>query len=598
MKTWLNARNSRAARNTRAAFAAVGVVTALLGVPPALAGTYDLTIGETTINVSGSDRTALAINGTVPGPTLRFKEGEDLVINVTNTLDEDTSIHWHGLIVPTSQDGVPGLSFDGIKPGTTHTYRFPAQQSGTYWFHSHSGLQEQSGVYGSIVIEPQGREPFRYDREYVVVLSDWHDTKPEKILANLKKQSDYYNYNQRTLLSLFDEAEEKGFDAALADRLDWGGMRMTPTDIADISGYTFLVNGKNPEQNWTGLFAPGERVRLRFINAAAMTYFDVRIPGLEMTVVQADGNNVQPVKVDEFRIAVAETYDVIVRPMEDQAYTLVAEPLERGGLARGTLAPRDGMTAEVPGLRPRPLLTMADMSHGDMEGMDHAAMGHSMPAAEAPGAVEPPMSGMDHAAMGHGTMPQADGPPAQQPMSGMDHAAMGHAMPPASADADPFYAPGSGLTPKAANGGKFLSYADLKAQRPLYEVREPTREIEIRLTGNMERYFWSINDKKYSEAEPIRLTYGERVRFKFVNETMMTHPMHLHGMWTILDNGNGKWNPVKHVVSIAPGTTVLAEVEVDAPGRWAFHCHLMYHMATGMFREVIVEGGPQAAALN
>ena len=575
--------------------AIVGVASTLLGALPTLAGTYDLTIGSTTINVSGSDRNALTINGTVPGPTLRFKEGEDLVINVTNTLNEDTSIHWHGLIVPFREDGVPGISFAGIKPGTTHTYRFPAQQSGTYWFHSHSGLQEQLGVYGSIVIEPQGREPFRYDRDYVVVLSDWHDTRPEKILANLKKQSDYYNYNQRTLLSFFDEAEEKGFDAALADRLDWGGMRMTPTDIADISGYTFLVNGKNPEQNWTGLFTPGERMRLRFINAAAMTYFDVRIPGLEMTVVQADGNNVQPVKVDEFRIAVAETYDVIVRPTEDQAYTIVAEPLERGGLARGTLAPRDGMAAEVPGLRPRPQLTMADMSHGSM---DHGAMGHAMPPAENTASAPQPMSSMDHAAMGHGATPPADEPPAQQPMSGMDHAAMGHAMPPASADADPFYAPGSGLTPKAANGGKFLSYADLKAQRPLYEVREPTREIEIRLTGNMERYFWSINDKKYSEAEPIRLTYGERVRFRFVNETMMTHPMHLHGMWTILDNGNGKWNPVKHVVSIAPGTTVLAEVEVDAPGRWAFHCHLMYHMATGMFREVIVEGGPQAAALN
>jgi len=582
MIAWSSTFSGRAARTTLAACAAVGVVSTLLGVPPSLAGTYDLTIGETTINVSGKDKTALAINGTVPGPTLRFKEGEVLVINVTNTLDEDTSIHWHGLIVPSSEDGVPGLSFDGIKPGTTHTYRFPAQQSGTYWFHSHSGLQEQSGIYGSIVIEPQGREPFRYDRDYVVVLSDWHDTKPERILANLKKQSDYYNYNQRTLLSFFDGTGEKGFDAALAARLDWGSMRMTPTDIADISGYTFLINGKNPEQNWTGLFAPGERVRLRLINAAAMTYFDVRIPGLEMTVVQADGNNVQPVKVDELRIAVAETYDVIVRPMEDQAYTIVAEPLERGGLARATLAPREGMSAEVPALRPRPQLTMADMSHDGMDhgGMDHAAMGHGT----MPEAADQPMSAMDHSTMNHSTM---------------DHAAMGHAMPASSGAAqDPFYAPGSGLMPKAANGGKFLSYADLKAQRPLYEVREPTREIEIRLTGNMERYFWSINDKKYSEAEPIRLTYGERVRFRFVNETMMTHPMHLHGMWTILDNGNGKWNPVKHVVSIAPGTTVLAEVEVDAPGRWAFHCHLMYHMATGMFREVIVEGGPQAAALN
>jgi CopA family copper-resistance protein len=601
----------------------VGVASALFGALPTLAGTYDLTIGSTTINVSGSDRAALTINGTVPGPTLRFKEGENLVINVTNTLDEDTSIHWHGLIVPFTEDGVPGISFAGIKPGTTHTYRFPAQQSGTYWFHSHSGLQEQSGVYGSIVIEPQGREPFRYDRDYVVVLSDWHDTRPEKILANLKKQSDYYNYNQRTLLSFFDEAAEKGFNAALADRMDWGDMRMAPTDIADISGYTFLMNGKNVEQNWTGLFEPGERVRLRFINAAAMTYFDVRIPGLEMTVVQADGNNVQPVRVDEFRIAVAETYDVIVRPMEDQAYSIIAEPLERDGIGRATLAPREGMAAAVPAQRERPQLTMADMGHGGMSGMDHgnmAGMDHSqMQQSEEPPATEQPMSEMDHAAMGPGaspeateqqsggmdheamghTMPPAPEAPAQQPMPEMDHAAMGHTMPPASGAAeDPFYASGSGLTPKAANGGKFLSYADLKAQRPLYEEREPTREIEIRLTGNMERYIWSINDKKYSEAEPIHLKYGERVRFKFVNETMMTHPMHLHGMWTILDNGNGKWNPIKHTVSIAPGTTVFAEVEVDAPGQWAFHCHLMYHMATGMFRMVVVEGGPQSASVN
>jgi CopA family copper-resistance protein len=572
-----NARGWQATRNTLAAYTAVGVVTALLGVPPSLAGTYDLTIGETTINVSGKDRTAPAINGTVPGPTLRFQEGEDLVINVTNTLDEDTSIHWHGLIVPTAQDGVPGLSFDGIKPDTTHTYRFPAQQSGTYWFHSHSGLQEQSGVYGSIVIEPQSPEPFSYDRDYVVVLSDWHDTPPEQILANLKKQSDYYNYSQRTLLSFFDDVGRMGFDAALSDRLDWGNMRMAPTEIADVSGYTFLVNGKNPEQNWTSIFTPGERVRLRFINAAAMTFFDIRIPGLMMTVVQADGNNVQPVEVDEFRIAVAETYDVIVQPTEQRAYSILAESLERDGMARATLPPRDGLAGELPASRDRPLLTMADMGHGDV---DHAAMGHAMPqATEAP--PSPPATAVDHAAMGHAMPPAAEAP--VQPSAEAPRAQ------------DPFYAPGSGLTPKAANGGRFLSYADLKAQQPLYEDREPTREIEIRLTGNMERYFWSINEKKYSEADPIHLTYGERVRFRFVNETMMPHPMHLYGMWTILDNGNGEWNPIKHVVSIAPGTTVLAEVEVDAPGRWAFHCHLLYHMATGMFREVIVEGGPPPA---
>ncbi len=515
------------------------------------AGTYDLTIGEKTINVTGQDRPALAINDTIPGPVLRFTEGEDLVINVTNTLDVDTSIHWHGLILPFEQDGVPGISFDGIKPGTTHTYRFPAQQSGTYWYHSHSGLQEQSGVYGSIVIEPKKREPFRFDRDYVVVLSDWQDTKPERILGNLKKMPDYYNYSQRTVGDFFKDVSRMGFAAAFEDRRMWGDMRMTPTDIADVSGYTFLVNGKNTDQNWTGLFKPGERVRLRFVNASAMTYFDVRIPGLKMTVVQADGNNVLPVSVDEFRIAVAETYDVIVRPKDDRAYTLFAESMGRTGFVRGTLAPREGMSADVPQPRKRPLLSMSDMI------MDHGEMDHSA------------MKGMDHGSM-----------------SGMDHSKMGGPKP------DPFYAPGSGLMPKAANGGKFLSYADLKAQKPLYKPRKATREITIRLTGNMERYFWSINDRKYSEAEPIRLKYGERVRFKFINETMMTHPMHLHGMWTILDNGSKKWNPVKHVVSVAPGTTVYTETEVDAPGKWAFHCHLIYHMATGMFREVIVEGGP------
>jgi L-ascorbate oxidase len=550
------------------ALTAAGIAT--LTAWGASAATYDISIGRTTIDVLGEPSPAMAINGTVPGPILRFKEGEDLVINVANTLDEDTSIHWHGLILPSSEDGVPGLSFDGIKPGTTHTYNFPAQQSGTYWYHSHSGLQEQEGVYGAIVIEPKAREPFRYDRDYVVMLSEAHPTSPYQMLANVKKQADYYNYGQRTVGTFFDDIAEKGFGATLSDRLAWGGMRMTPTDIADTSGYTFLINGRNPDQNWSGLFKPGERVRLRFINAGAMTYFDVRIPGLDMTVVQADGNNVQPVKVDELRIAVAETYDVIVTPKEDRAYTIFAQSMDRSGFARATLAPREGMAAEIPPLSPRPQLTMADMAHGDMAGMDHGGM--------------PDMKGMDHGAMDHGAM--------GGDMAGMDHSQM------AASVQDPFYAPGSGLTPKAANGGKVLSYADLKAQKPLYALREPTREIEIRLTGNMERYIWSINGKTYSEADPIRLQYGERVRFKFVNETMMSHPMHLHGMWSILDNGNGAWNPLKHVLNVAPGTTLAAEVEVDAPGNWAFHCHLMFHMATGMFREVIVEGGPQTAAMD
>ncbi|NVK42576.1 MAG: copper resistance system multicopper oxidase [Oceanospirillaceae bacterium] len=577
----------------------------------ALAGTYDLVIDEQPLEIDGKTKSAMTINGGIPGPTLRFKEGEDVTINVTNNLDVDSSIHWHGLLLPYTQDGVPGISFPGIRPGETFTYRFPIVQAGTYWYHSHSGFQEQEGVYGSIVIEPAKREPYRYDREYVVMLSDWSAETGDQIFSNLKGQSDYYNYSQQTLGSFFGDVSQNGFAATLRDRLDWGSMRMMPTDIADVSGYSFLVNGKSTDDNWTGLFEPGERVRLRFINGSAMTYFDVRIPGLKMTVVQADGNNVQPVGVDEFRIAVAETYDVIVQPKEDRAFSILAESIDRSGFARGTLAPRDGMKLALPELRERPLLTMSDMSMASMGGMDHGSMDHSAMNHAAMGQAQ--SQTVDHAAMGHApAQPQAmdhaaiGHAPAQpqamdhaaighsqpQPQA-MDHAAMGHGAMAGITDGQNDYAPGSGLTPAAANGGKFLVYGDLKAMSPFADYRAPDREIELRLTGNMERYFWSINGIKFSDAEPVRLTYGERVRIKFVNDTMMMHPMHLHGMWMQLDKGNGRFNPLKHVVNVAPNTTLTVDVPVDALGEWAFHCHLMYHMASGMFRKVIVE--PPAA---
>src|SRR5690554_2853537 len=543
-----------------------------------LAGEYNLTVDRVTIDTGEFVKEGVGYNGKSPGPTLRFKEGEEVSINVTNNLDEMTSIHWHGLILPFEQDGVPGISFPGIKPGETFTYKFPITQSGTYWFHSHSGFQEPEGAFGSIIIEPEGREPFRYDREYVVQLTDKHPHASERVMRNLKITPDYYNRKQQTVGEFFSDASENGFLNTVKERLAWGDMRMMQADVEDLQGFTGMINGKGPEQNWTGLFEPGERVRLRFINSSAMTYFDIRIPGLEMTVVQADGNNVQPVNVDEFRIGVAETYDVIVRPKDEQAYTIFAESMGRSGYARATLAPEEGMEAPVPGLREPARLTMADMGgmpgmdHGDMPGMDHNNIGdHGDMVGENEMAD---MSDMDHSRM-----------------EGMDHSSM--TMPEGGAS-DPFYAKGSGLVPTAANGGKFLSYADLKAQKPLYEEREPAREIELRLTGNMERYTWSINGVKYEDAEPIRLKYGERVRFKFVNETMMTHPMHLHGMWSILDVGAGQWNPIKHTVSVQPGTTVYMETEVDAPGQWAFHCHLTYHMAAGIFPKVIVEGGPES----
>lgn len=541
----------------------------------ASAAEYNISVDRVQIDTGDFVKEGIGYNGASPGPVLRFKEGEEVTINVTNNLDEMTSIHWHGLILPFEQDGVPGISFAGIKPGETFTYQFPIVQAGTYWFHSHSGFQEPNGAYGAIVIEPKGREPFRYDREFVVQLTDKHPHSGDRIMRNLKMSADYYNRQQQTVGDFFAESGEKGFMAALRDRMMWGDMRMMKADIEDVQGFTALINGKGPEQNWTGLFEPGERIRLRFINSSAMTYFDVRIPGLEMTVVQADGNNVQPVNVDEFRIGVAETYDVIVRIKDRKAYTIFAESMGRSGFARGTLAPEEGMTAEVPELREAPLLTMADMAgHMDHGDMNHADMSKdAMAGMNDDGMESGEMGGMDHSAMGHGSMGGSDG---------------------ASMPEDPFYASGSGLMPTASNGGKFLSYADLRAQNLLYEHREPTREIELRLTGNMERYEWSINGIKYEDADPIVLQYGERVRFKFVNETMMTHPMHLHGMWSILDVGEGKWNPLKHVISVAPATTVYMETEVDAPGEWAFHCHLSYHAASGMFRKIVVEGGPDS----
>jgi len=519
--------------------------TALLPVLT-FAGTYNLTVDKVLIDTGDFTKEGIGYNGKSPGPILRFNEGEEVTINVTNNLEETTSIHWHGLILPYQMDGVPKISYPGIEPGETFTYKFPIVQTGTYWFHSHSGFQEPDGAYGSIVIDPKKRKPFRFDRDYVVQFTDKHPHSGKRIMRNLKMASDYYNRQQQTLGDFLSDVNKNGFEATVSDRLDWGSMRMMATDVEDVQGFTPLINGKGPEQNWTGIFNPKERVLLRLINSSAMTYFDVRIPGLKMTVVASDGNYVQPVTVDELRIGVAETYDVLVRPKDDKAYTIFGASMGQTAYARGTLAPRDGMSADIPEMSIRPLLTMADMGmdHGTMEGMDHSSM------------------------------------------RGM------------GSKEDKFYAKGSGIAPTAANGGKFLSYVDLKAQKPLYKEREATREIELRLTGNMERYIWSINGVKYEDADPIKLQYGERVRFKFVNETMMTHPMHLHGMWSILDVGAGKWNPAKHTISVAPGTTVYSETEVDATGQWAFHCHLSYHADAGMFRKVVVEGGPKTASLT
>lgn len=593
-----------------------------MGTPELRGNDFDLSIGKQAVNFTGAPRYATTVNGSLPAPVLRFKEGETVSLRVTNTLAEDSSIHWHGLILPPEMDGVPGLSFAGIKPGETYNYQFKVTQSGTYWYHSHSGFQEQTGLYGAIVIEPKEPPPYTYDRDYVVMLSDWTDEDPNDVYAKLKKMSHYYNFNERTLNDTWKDIKEKGAEATFREREMWNVMRMSQTDISDVTGYTysFLINGVTPAEGWKGLFKKGEKILLRFINSAAMTFFDVRIPGLKMTVVAADGQYVQPVSIDEFRIGVAETYDVIVEPEHDMAYTVFAQAIDRSGYARGTLTPDYSLTGEVPALDPVPLLTHTDMGMGmdhsmhNMGGtsqMDHSQ--HNMQSSAKMDHSQHNMKSsekMDHSQHNMKSSGKMDHSQHNMQSSGkMDHSqhsmgavgSMNNAMQsPGIKHADTEYGPhvdmraddpqyrlddpGVGLR---NNGRRVLTYADLKNLNPTPDPRDPTREIDLHLTGNMSRYMWSINGVKYSDADPIQMKYGERVRINFVNDTMMNHPMHLHGMWSDLETGDDKYIPRKHTVVVQPGAKISYRVTADAKGKWAYHCHLIYHML-GMFREVHV----------
>lgn len=516
-----------------------------------------LAIARTPFTLGKRTAYATTVNGTLPGPMIRLREGQDVRLSVTNHLDEDSSIHWHGLLLPFQMDGVPGISFPGIRPHETFTYAFPVRQAGTYWYHSHSGGQEATGLIGPIVIDPSGGERVAADREFIVVLSDWSFMQPMEMLRKLKASPEYFNYQQETLLS-----SPTGKPMSLDDKLRWGRMRMSPADIADVTGatYTYLINGQGPEANWTGLFHAGERVRLRVINASAMTIFNLRIPGLPLTVIAADGSDVKPVETDEIQIGVAETYDLLITP-EDRAYTLLAESIDRSGYARGTLAPRYGMAAPVPEVRKPVRLTMRDMGM-DMDGMDMGAM-----------------AGMDHGSspMKHSMRDGANAPGVEL-TPGVDMIA------PMPVDRTGDRGLGLGDVDH-----RVLVYTDLEAPEARHDVTPPTREIVVHLTGNMERYMWSFDGRRYSEiVEPIRLARNERVRFKLVNETMMTHPIHLHGFLFDLVNGKDNRAPRKHTVNVMPGGYVAFDVTADAPGDWAFHCHLLLHMMAGMFNVVTV----------
>ncbi len=555
--------------------------------PETLSGNrFDLTYSSVKVNFTGQERLATAINGSVPAPVLRFQEGDDITLNVTNHLAEDTSIHWHGLILPSSQDGVPGIStgFNGIRPGTTFRYRFPAIQNGTYWYHSHSGFQEQTGAYGAIIIEPEEGYPYVFDREYVVVLSDWSDERPEDIYTRLKKMPHYYNFRERTVGDSLAQWQAQGLNAFLADRGMWNDMRMSDRDISDVTGYTytFLMNGVTPAAGWLGLFSRGDRVLLRFVNAAAMTFFDVCIPGLKMTVVAADGQFVEPVSVDEFRIGAAETYDVIVQPSYEQAYTLFAQAIDRSGYARGTLTPHPDMTAPVPEMDPAPVL-----GHGDM-GMAMSAMGHAGHHMGHTGHAQ--HKSMGHAGHGMGrrhSLPMGSGPAGFASQQAVVHAGTEYG-PQVDMRADMaryrLDDPGIGLR---NNGRHVLTYAELFNLHQTPDPREPEREINLHLTGNMSRYMWSINGIRFADAEPLLLRQGERVRINLLNDTMMNHPIHLHGMWSDLETGDPDYIPRKHTVIVQPGARISYLVTPDVPGGWAYHCHLLYHMP-GMFRKVVV----------
>ncbi len=554
-----------------------------LGNTNILSGTqFDLTIGETPMNFTGRTRPAITVNGSLPAPILRWKEGTTVNLRVRNALPANsihghqTSIHWHGILLPANMDGVPGISFDGINRDEAFQYRFDLRQGGTYWYHSHSAFQEQAGLYGAIIVDPLEPEPFSFDRDYVVLLSDWTDLDPAALFSRLKKMSGHDNYYKRTVGDFARDVREDGLKATLDDRRMWGEMRMTPTDLSDVNAntYTYLMNGTTALGNWTGLFRSGEKVRLRFINGSAMTYFDVRIPGLKITVVAADGQYVHPVSVDEFRIGVAETFDVIVEPTGQDAFTVFAQDMGRTGYVSGTLAVREGLRGAIPSVDPRPILTMDDMGHGGMGG------GHEMAKMSDQGSS---MAGIDHSGMD---------------MPGMDHGSGGMQQHPASEDGNPLVDmqtmspvpklndPGIGLRD---NGRKVLSYAMLKSTFDDPDGRDPGRDIELHLTGHMEKFAWSFDGLKFADVKPLRLNYGERLRIVLVNDTMMAHPIHLHGMWSDLEDEQGNFMVRKHTIDMPPGSKRSYRVRADALGGWAYHCHMLYHMESGMMREVRVE---------
>lgn len=501
---------------------------------------YELTATKGSVNLSGKAEVdwALMINGGIPAPTLEFTEGDDAEITVHNRLAEEVSIHWHGILLPPEMDGVAYVNTPPILAGSSFTFRFKLRQNGTFWYHSHTMLQEQKGIYGAIVIHPRERK-IAYDKDIVVILSDWSDENADNILKNLRKDGDYYLYKKKSMRSWIGAAQAGGLGTYLNN--EW--TRMGGMDLSDVGYDAFLANGKQNSQLYIG--EPGQKVRIRIINAAASSYFYVSLGKEPMNVISADGIDIEPVRAKEILLGMAETYDVLFEIPKGKNTELRATAQDVTGFASGWIGAGDKV--------PAPDKAVPDM----YAAMDHASMGHG---------------GMDHSTMNHGSSGSSE-EDADEEMdhSTMDHAAMGHDQPDNS---------------KAAVV-ESLTVDNLKSPvKTVFSKDRPTYDLKLVLGGDMERYVWHINGKSIHEDRTIEINEGDVVRFTFVNETMMHHPMHLHGHFFRVVTSKGEFSPMKHTVDVPPHGTRTIEFYANEPGQWMLHCHNLYHMKTGMARVV------------
>lgn len=563
-------------------FVLFGLASFLI-LAPAFAAhhTVNLTVEYKLVNFAGKVTKAITVNSQIPAPTLHFKQGDSVSINVHNHLDKETAIHWHGLLVPWQMDGVAGITQHGIPPGGVFHYKFTMEQTGTYWYHAHAGLQEQQGLYGAFIIDPPKPPAYKYTKDHVIVLSDWSNTYPDQILANLKKEGDYYSPKfplQPSLVKFihdYRKASAQERKNIIDDYKMMQQMRMSIYDISDVAYDAFLLNGKPNFQPWTSLVKVGDVVRLRFIGAGGSTIFNVKIPGTSMQMMHVQGNDVIPYSIKEFKIAPGETYDVLVKIKQNHPYIIYAESIDTLGAAYGALITKPHQLVNYHDITPfpEPLPVMRDMMALMMNNSSSSSMYMVMNSPTMTDIKKPKTMSMK-------MDPNMKMDPSMN-MSSMNMSSMDMSMPTEATIIGDKLLP---FTPSEAKtfGTKYQSLqAAVKTNDPDKPV---SKVIKMELFGYMDRYIWFINGVPEYKAHPIPLKPNKRYRFIFTNPSMMRHPMHIHGHWFILRNGHGRYDPLLHTLDIPPGATVVADVDTDASGQWLFHCHLLYHMMSGMSR--------------